>query len=398
MIMSQDSHTQSPISQIGDMLDDGLILTDLDGVILSANPAAVRWFGESLSGQRIFDVINTSNIGELFAKAADGAKGYETQYELTNIIFGESLIGQRIFDVIDPPNIGELLAKVGDGAKGSETHYKPTNTIQREFQMRLKRIGDHSVALLFLDMTLQRNLEKVRSDFVANVSHELRSPLTSLAGFIETMLSDEVPDPAMRTRFLNIMDEEAKRMTRLIDDLLSLSRVEVDEHIIPKNRVNLIELLHSVGDSMINRAMKKNMNIQITQLDNVEPRAVAPVIFGKHDEITEVFVNLLENAIKYGFDGSDVTLAITMVAPHHVRVNVINFGEGIEERHLPRLTERFYRIDKARSRQIGGTGLGLAIVKHIVNRHRGSLSITSTLGEKTRFSVDFPLAPPVTHQ
>ena len=107
---------------------------------------------------------------------------------------------------------------------------------------------------------------------------------------------------------------------------------------------------------------------------------------------------LLENAIKYGFDGSDITLAITMVTPHHVRVDVTNFGEGIEERHLPRLTERFYRIDKARSRQIGGTGLGLAIVKHIVNRHRGSLSITSTLGETTRFSVDFPLAPPVTPQ
>ena len=398
MIMSQDSHTQSPISQIDDMLDDGLILTDLDGVILSVNPAAVRWFGESLSGQRIFDVINTSNIGELFAEAADGAEGSKTYYELTNITFGETLTGQQIFDVIDPPNIGEFFAKVADGAKGSETHYKPTNTIQREFQMRLKRVGDHSVALLFLDMTIQRNLEKVRSDFVANVSHELRSPLTSLAGFIETMLSDEVPDPAMRTRFLNIMDEEAKRMTRLIDDLLSLSRVEVDEHIIPKNRVNLIELLHSVGDSMINRAMKKNMNVQITQHDNVESRAVAPVIFGKHDEITEVFVNLLENAIKYGFDGSDVTLAITMVAPRHVRVDVINFGEGIEERHLSRLTERFYRIDKARSRQIGGTGLGLAIVKHIVNRHRGSLSITSALGKETRFSVDFPLAPPVTPQ
>ena len=353
--MSQDNHPQSPISQIGDMLDDGLILTDLNGVILSVNPAAVRWFGENLTGQKIFDVINHPNVGDLFAKAANDAKRCEMRYE-------------------------------------------PSNIIQREFRMRLQRIGDQSVALLFLDMTLQRNLEKVRRDFVANVSHELRSPLTSLAGFIETMLSDEVPDPAMRKRFLNIMDEEAKRMTRLIDDLLSLSRVEVDEHIIPENRINLIELLHSVGDSMINRAMKKNMNIQITQLDNVESRAVAPVIFGKHDEITEVFVNLLENAIKYGFDGSDVTLAITMVAQHHVRIDVINFGEGIEERHLPRLTERFYRIDKARSRQIGGTGLGLAIVKHIVNRHRGSLSITSTLGEKTRFSVDFPLAPPVTPQ
>ena len=210
------------------------------------------------------------------------------------------------------------------------------------------------------------------------------------------MLSDEVPDPAMRTRFLNIMDEEAKRMTRLIDDLLSLSRVEVDEHIIPKNRVNLAELLNSVSDSMIARAMKNNMNIKITQPDNAELRAAPPVILGKDDEITEVFINLLENAIKYGFDGSDITLAITLVAPRHVRIAVINFGEGIEERHLPRLTERFYRIDKARSRQIGGTGLGLAIVKHIVNRHRGSLSITSTLGETTRFSVDFPLAPPVT--
>jgi two-component system phosphate regulon sensor histidine kinase PhoR len=194
------------------------------------------------------------------------------------------------------------------------------------------------------------------------------------------------------------MDEEAKRMSRLIDDLLSLSRVEVDEHIIPDNRVNLAELLHSVGDSMSGRAMKKNMNIKITQPDDAQSHAALPVIFGKHDEITEVFVNLLENAIKYGFDGSDITLAITMVAPRHVRIDVTNFGEGIEERHLPRLTERFYRVDKARSRQIGGTGLGLAIVKHIVNRHRGSLSITSTLGETTKFSVDLPLAPVVIPQ
>jgi two-component system phosphate regulon sensor histidine kinase PhoR len=272
--------------------------------------------------------------------------------------------------------------------------YEPTNVIQREFRMRLQRIGDQSVALLFLDMTLQRNLEKVRRDFIANVSHELRSPLTSLAGFVETLLSDEVPDLAMRTRFLTIMDEEAKRMSRLIDDLLSLSRVEVDEHIIPDKRVNLAELLHSVGDSMIGRAMKKNMNIKITQPDDMQSHAAPLVILGKHDEITEVFVNLLENAIKYGFDGSDITLAITMVAPRHTRIDVTNFGEGIEERHLPRLTERFYRVDKARSRQIGGTGLGLAIVKHIVNRHRGSLSITSTLGETTRFSVEFPLALP----
>ena len=353
--MSQDIHSQSLASQIGNMLDDGLILTDLDGVILFANPAAVTWFGESLTGQIVIDVLNHPSINKLFAKAAVGTKQYEMRY-------------------------------------------RPPNTIQREFRIRLQRIGNQSVAILFLDMTLQRNLEKVRRDFVANVSHELRSPLTSLAGFVETMLSDKVPDPAMQTRFLNIMDEEAKRMSRLIDDLLSLSQVEVDEHIIPESLVNLAELMHSVSDSLASSAIKKNMKIKITEINNIQLRDAPLVIFGNHDEITQVFVNLLENAIKYGFDGSDITLAITRVAPRHVRIDVANFGEGIEEHHLPRLTERFYRVDKARSRQIGGTGLGLAIVKHIVNRHRGSLSITSTLGETTKFSVDLPLAPVVIPQ
>jgi two-component system phosphate regulon sensor histidine kinase PhoR len=191
------------------------------------------------------------------------------------------------------------------------------------------------------------------------------------------------------------MDEEAKRMSRLIDDLLSLSRVEVDEHIVPDERVNLGELLHSVRDSLAGRALKKKMQIKIQSAKAEAPSASPPpkpVILGNHDEITEVFINLLENAIKYGFDGSDITLTIEMLSAHRVRVDVVNFGEGIEERHLPRLTERFYRVDKARSRQIGGTGLGLAIVKHIINRHRGSLSIASTLGETTRFTVDFPLA------
>ena len=350
--MAKNNQAQTQISQIGEMLDDGLILADFEGVIVSANSAAVRWFGENLAGRQILDVIKHPDIGDLFAKVAAGGKACEMRYE-------------------------------------------PANIVQREFRMRLQRIGGGTVALLFLDMTLQRNLEKVRRDFVANVSHELRSPLTSLAGFVETMLSGDVPDPEMQTRFLNIMDEEAKRMSRLIDDLLSLSRVEVDEHIIPDKTVNLSELLYAVRDSLADRALKKNMTIQIDQPAAAEPAAPAasPVIFGNHDEITEVFINLLENAIKYGFDGSDITLTMRMVAPHRVQIDVINFGEGIEERHLPRLTERFYRVDKARSRQIGGTGLGLAIVKHIINRHRGSLAITSTLGETTKFSVDFPLVP-----
>ncbi len=350
--MPQDHHAQTEIGQIGRMLDDGLILVDLDGVILSANSPAVRWFGENLMGRLIADVITHPDIHVLFDKAAGGDKGGELRFE-------------------------------------------PTHIVQREFRVRLQRIGDDKVAFLLLDMTLQRNLEKVRRDFVANVSHELRSPLTSLAGFVETMLSGDVPDPEMQKRFLGIMDEEAKRMSRLIDDLLSLSRVEVDEHIVPDKRVNLGELLHSVRDSLAGRALKKKMQIKIQSAKAEAPSASPPpkpVILGNHDEITEVFINLLENAIKYGFDGSDITLTIEMLSAHLVRVDVVNFGEGIQERHLPRLTERFYRVDKARSRQIGGTGLGLAIVKHIINRHRGSLSIASTLGETTRFTVDFPLA------
>ena len=243
--------------------------------------------------------------------------------------------------------------------------------------------------MLFLDLTRQKNLETVRRDFVANVSHELRSPLTSLAGFIETMLDGDVPDEAMRKRFLAIMDEEAKRMSRLIDDLLSLSRVEVDEHIVPDNHVKLIDVIVTVRDSLIGRASQRGMTITFS--DQRTNQTSIPVMLGSFDEMTEVFVNIVENAIKYGYENTQIEISIVEVSSNRLRIDVTNHGEGIEQRHLPRLTERFYRVDKARSRQIGGTGLGLAIVKHIVNRHRGTLTVTSTLNDTTKFSVSVPL-------
>ena len=353
--MAHQSPLTSPLDstaiiQLADMLDEGLLLTDSAGVVLSANQAVRRLFHGEIIGAPIFDLINDSGFDDLFRKAA------LEQVEL-------------------------------------EMPYHPKDeTIHREFKLRLKQLGDGPVALLFLDMTRQKNLEIVRRDFVANVSHELRSPLTSLAGFVETLLGGEVPDEAMRTRFLTIMDEEAKRMSRLIDDLLSLSRVEVDEHILPDDQVKLLDVMLMVRDSLTGRASQRGMAINIS--DQRADQTQNPVMLGSFDEMTEVFVNIVENAIKYGYENTDIEISMFEVSSNRLQIDVTNYGEGIEQRHLPRLTERFYRVDKARSRQIGGTGLGLAIVKHIVNRHRGSLSVTSTLKDTTTFSVIVPLIHP----
>ena len=258
-----------------------------------------------------------------------------------------------------------------------------------EFNVRIRQMDEGLIVVLLLDMTLQRNLEKVRRDFVANVSHELRSPLTSLAGFIETILMNEVRDWPTQQRFLRIMEEEAGRMSRLIDDLLSLSRVEVDEHIIPDQTVPLLEVVKSVIASLEARAARRNMTI--TLVDGRSDKARRLVMVGFSDEINEVFHNLIENALKYGFESTDVVVDVNPVAAGQIVISVTNTGEVIAENHLGRLTERFYRVDKARSRQIGGTGLGLAIVKHIVNRHRGAMDVTSSPDGITRFAVKLPV-------
>ena len=350
--MPQDKDAQVQIKQIAGMLDDGLILVHPDGAITAANASAVKHFGEDL-------------------------------------------VGKSIVDVIKHPDIKDFLAKAVAGKANLELKYEPSEVVQREFRLRLNLLADGLVALLILDMTLQRNMEKVQRDFVANVSHELRSPLTSLAGFVETMLSGEVSDPEMRTRFLKIMDEEAKRMSRLVDDLLSLSRVEVEEHIVPETALQIVELVQSVKRGLEVQAARKKMRIMLRQ-DECGVLLSSAIIAGNQDEITEVFVNLIDNAIKYGFENSDIIVSIYNDGQGMVKIDVINEGEGVEEQHLTRLTERFYRVDKARSRQIGGTGLGLAIVKHIVNRHRGTLTIESKLNQTTKFSVNFPLLPSVT--
>jgi two-component system phosphate regulon sensor histidine kinase PhoR len=236
-------------------------------------------------------------------------------------------------------------------------------------------------------LTDQRRLDSMRTDFIANVSHELRTPLTSLIGFIDTMLGPAAKDAAAKEKFLGIMRSQAGRMSKLIDDLLSLSRIEMRQHVRPTTRLDLATLLREVKEGLQMQAAEANVTVNL-----VFPETGAQTT-GDHDELYEVFENVLENAVKYGGDGGKVEVALTPVIDRTAfgwQVTVTDYGMGIDPMHVPRLTERFYRVDAESSRQKKGTGLGLAIVKHIVARHHGALSIRSQPGQGTRVEVLLP--------
>ena len=268
--------------------------------------------------------------------------------------------------------------------------------VERVMRARVARIEGSSfggaVAILTLhDITALKAAEQMRADFVANAGHELKTPLASLVGFIETLLGAARDDAAARDRFLGIMRGEAGRMSRLVDDLLSLSRIELNEHVPPTSRVALGLLVEQVCEVLELRASERGIHLEMALPDNL------PDVLGDEDELAQVFQNLIDNAIKYGRPHSTVRVAADCLAGvsgnaagHNggsVRIAVADQGEGIPGEHLPRLTERFYRVDNARSRELGGTGLGLAIVKHILNRHRGRLEISSALGVGSTFTV-----------
>ena len=239
------------------------------------------------------------------------------------------------------------------------------------------------------DLTPLRRVEKMRADFVANASHELRTPLAALSGFIETLQGPAREDAAARERFLAIMQAQATRMARLINDLLSLSRIELNAHLRPDTRTDLSAIVRQVTDGLQTLARDRGVEVRVSA--PVEPLFV----LGDRDELIRAFENLIENALKYAASGKrvDVTLAIDSSRPQpEARVLVRDYGPGIAPEHLPRLTERFYRVDVADSRAQGGTGLGLALVKHILNRHRGRLSIESTAGQGAAFIAHVPLA------
>lgn len=255
-------------------------------------------------------------------------------------------------------------------------------------------LGDGGRVLVVLsDRTPERAMERMRADFVANASHELRTPLASLIGFIDTLRGPAADDPTAQRRFLAIMAEQAARMDRLIDDLLSLSRIELTEHQPPAENVDLGTLIPPLAASFEPRLAEHGARLDLELSEGL------PAVTADADQIAQVVQNLLDNALIHGTRGGRVRLALAPAAggkrwPNRpgVVVTVANDGPGIPRAHLPRLTERFYRVDAGRSRAAGGTGLGLAIVKHIVSRHRGQLLIESEEEKGTTVSVWLPCA------
>jgi two-component system, OmpR family, phosphate regulon sensor histidine kinase PhoR len=260
-----------------------------------------------------------------------------------------------------------------------ETYGKPP----RQVSAHVSRIAsnDH-VLVVFHDLTREQAIEKMRSDFVANASHEMRTPLTSIMGAIETLQGAAKNDAKARDSFLASMLMQARRMKHLVDDLLTLSRIELNEHVKPNDRVSLAAVARQARNNLQALAHDMKVDVQLSEANEA-------VVGGDADELLQVALNLMENAIKYGQSGGRVEVVCASTATH-ATFSVRDYGTGIAEIHLPRLTERFYRVNTRESRALGGTGLGLAIVKHIVSRHRGQLRIASSPGQGSTFVVTIP--------
>lgn len=305
-------------------------------------------------------------------------------------VLGTGLIGRHYITALRQPALLDAIAGVKNGAPSTPVRFVGRDGEKDVIYRVMVAAAEDDIVLSFEDQTAAEDAGQMRRDFVANVSHELRTPLTALLGFIETLGGAARDDAAARDRFLAIMEREASRMTRLVDDLLSLSRVEEDERVRPREYVELSTLLSSVIKGLEPQVEKAGVSISL-KLDGADE-----MVPGDSGQLVQVFTNLIENAIKYGAAGGVVSVTLHERVQHArlrgegVQITVGDRGEGIASHHIARLTERFYRVDSHRSREVGGTGLGLAIVKHIVNRHRGRLVIESEVGEGTEISVILP--------
>jgi two-component system, OmpR family, phosphate regulon sensor histidine kinase PhoR len=348
--LEADIRSQFCADLIGAMPEPAVVV-GADMRLIAANPPA-------------HSVLTAAKIGEPLVLALrapdvlDGLRRVLAQGVTETVAWSERVPVERLFDV----NIAPLTA----------------------------RNGEIGAALITLrDLTEARKVERMRVDFIANASHELRTPLASLLGFIETLQGPARDDEKARQKFLRIMREQGRRMARLVDDLLSLSRIEQDQHVRPETPVDLALIARHVADTLAPLAQEMAVDLDV--------QAAGPVIvMGDRDELVRVAENLVENAIKYGSPMADekrrgdVEIRVARLKREGT-LSVKDDGPGIAPEHLPRLTERFYRIDAGQSRSRGGTGLGLAIVKHIIARHRGRLTIASELGRGSTFVAIVPL-------
>ena len=298
-------------------------------------------------------------------------------------LLGGHIIGENIRLAIRHPAASERFAS--DATDGSVELIGIGGQDQR-YEMNVNTISPRKRVVHLVDRAAHHAVDRARTDFVANASHELRTPLAAVLGFIETLTDDNAgADPQVRARFLDVMMKEAKRMQRLIDDLISLSRIESEKHVLPDNLVSLPALVREVAGELSTGFVPIALQIQ-----NADA-----AINGDRAQLSQLVHNLVGNAIKYGRPGAPVKIAVNSEGAF-IRLIVTDEGDGIAPEHIPRLTERFYRVDAGRSRSVGGTGLGLAIVKHIVERHRGRLEISSKVGVGTMVSAIFPSTSTVT--
>ncbi|MDE1149246.1 MAG: ATP-binding protein [Azospirillaceae bacterium] len=363
-------HRLAADEAVVEALHDPLMLVDAKRRVARANSAARALFGDRMPARDL--AVSVRNPDVLAAVDAVLAGGDSRRVEFTL-----PLPVERVLEVRVTP----FRPATGEGGLEGET----------------------TAIVTLHDITAIKRSEQMRADFVANASHELRTPLSTLVGFIETLRGPARDDADARDRFLGIMQEQAGRMARLVSDLLSLSRIELDEHTHPTGETNVANLVASVVAMLELKAAARKITIKVQGASDLPP------VPGDEDQLTQVFQNLIDNAIKYGREQSEVVVTLERadappapgatgirarqtpgVKVSGVKVSVADRGDGIARTHLPRLTERFYRVDAARSRALGGTGLGLAIVKHIVNRHRGRLSIDSEVGKGSTFTVHLP--------
>ena len=301
-------------------------------------------------------------------------------------------VGKHLSAVLRTPELLEAIDRVLSGGEAETVAFTLPVPVEHHLEACVTRSSPSRILIRFRDVSEIRRTEQLRADFIANASHELRTPLASLTGFIDTLRGHAKDDPEARELFLKIMSSEAGRMRRLIDDLLSLTKIELNEHNPPSGNADVVGIVRDAANALQVLADTEAMKIEIAQHDPLR-------VIGERDELTQVFQNLIHNAIKYGREGGRVQIRFGQAdtpadgsTAGQLFVAIQDEGEGIASENIPRLTERFYRIDIKRSRERGGTGLGLAIVKHILNRHRGRLEIHSTPGIGSTFTVWLPAA------
>ncbi len=374
----------SRFSALLNSIPDPILVLDNRSLVVFANRAAILYLPNCKENNPLSFALRDPLVLAAVEKVSRGSGPVTANYH-------ERVPVDRFFEVIVSPipllfDKNLLDKNLLDKNLPDKSPLTGTSAIRAPFSpMRENAI------ILMRDVTQLQRAEHMRVDFVANASHELRTPLASVIGFIETLQGPAKNDVIARGKFLGIMGEQARRMSRLVDDLLSLSRIELSQHVLPSDHVDIISVIRQIADTLSGLARARQVEIAI------DPGTEETILVkGDRDELLRVFENLIENAIKYGQSGKKVMVKIRRSSRKEdhkpeVEIRVTDFGPGIAPEHVPRLTERFYRVDVGTSREQGGTGLGLAIVKHIVNRHLGRMRIESQLGEGASFIVNFPI-------